>query len=77
MDRRTFVTLVAGTCLLEPLTVRVQQAGKVFMLGNDLRKRGYCNCGFNDAESGSGLPSHAGARQAASAIAGDRARLAQ
>ena len=33
MDRRTFITLVAGTCLLEPLAVRAQQAGKVFRIG--------------------------------------------
>ena len=34
MDRRTFVALVAGTCLLEPLAVRAQQqAGKVFRIG--------------------------------------------
>jgi putative ABC transport system substrate-binding protein len=33
IDRRTFVTLVAGTCLLEPLTVRAQQTGKVFRIG--------------------------------------------
>ena len=33
MDRRTFVTLVAGICLLEPLAVRAQQAGKVFRIG--------------------------------------------
>ncbi len=33
MDRRTFVTLVAGTCLLNPLAVRAQQAGKVFRIG--------------------------------------------
>ncbi|HEX9275159.1 MAG TPA: ABC transporter substrate-binding protein [Casimicrobiaceae bacterium] len=33
MDRRTFVTLVAGTCLLEPLAIRAQQAGKVFRIG--------------------------------------------
>ena len=33
MDRRTFVTLVAGTCLLDPLAVRAQQAGKVFRIG--------------------------------------------
>jgi putative ABC transport system substrate-binding protein len=33
MDRRTFVTLVAGTCLLEPLAVRAQLAGKVFRIG--------------------------------------------
>ena len=33
MDRRTFVTLVAGTCLLEPLAVRAQQTGKVFRVG--------------------------------------------
>jgi putative tryptophan/tyrosine transport system substrate-binding protein len=33
MDRRTFVTLVAGACLLEPLAVRAQQAGKVFKIG--------------------------------------------
>jgi ABC-type uncharacterized transport system substrate-binding protein len=33
MDRRTFVTLIAGTCLLEPLAVRAQQARKVFRIG--------------------------------------------
>ncbi len=33
MDRRTFVTFVAGTCLLEPLAVRAQQTGKVFSIG--------------------------------------------
>ncbi|HEX9275132.1 MAG TPA: ABC transporter substrate-binding protein [Casimicrobiaceae bacterium] len=33
MDRRTFVTLVASTCLLEPLAVRGQQPGKVFRIG--------------------------------------------
>lgn len=33
MDRRTFVTLAAGICLLEPLAVRAQQAGKVFRIG--------------------------------------------
>src|SRR5438477_7269753 len=33
MDRRTFVTLVAGTCLLEPLAVRAQQTGKVYRIG--------------------------------------------
>src|SRR5438094_5908320 len=33
MDRRTFVTLVAGTCLLEPLAVRAQQTGKVSRIG--------------------------------------------
>ena len=33
MDRRAFVTLVAGICLLEPLAVRAQQAGKVFRIG--------------------------------------------
>ena len=33
MDRRTFVTVVAGACLLEPLEVRAQQAGKVFSIG--------------------------------------------
>jgi len=33
MDRRTFVSVVAGTCLLEPLVVRAQQAGKVFRIG--------------------------------------------
>jgi len=33
MDRRTFVTLVAGTCLLEPFAVRAQQAGKIFRIG--------------------------------------------
>jgi putative tryptophan/tyrosine transport system substrate-binding protein len=32
-DRRTFVTLVAGTCLLGPLAVRAQQTGKVFRIG--------------------------------------------
>jgi hypothetical protein len=25
------------------------------LVGNDLCKRGYCYCGFNDAESGSGF----------------------
>ena len=30
MDRRVFVTLIAGTCLLEPFAVRAQQSGKVF-----------------------------------------------
>jgi len=33
MDRRAFVTLVADICLLEPLAVRAQQAGKVFRIG--------------------------------------------
>lgn len=33
MERRTFVTLVAGTCLLGPLAVRAQQTGKVFRIG--------------------------------------------
>ena len=33
MDRRTFVTLVAGTCLLESLAVRAQQTGKIFRIG--------------------------------------------
>jgi putative ABC transport system substrate-binding protein len=33
MDRRTFVTVVAGACLLEPLAVRAQQASKVFRIG--------------------------------------------
>jgi len=33
IDRRTFVTLVAGTCLLGPLAVRAQQTGKVFRIG--------------------------------------------
>ena len=33
MDRRTFVILAAGTCLLEPLAVRAQQTGKVFRIG--------------------------------------------
>jgi putative ABC transport system substrate-binding protein len=33
MDRRTFVTVVAGACLLEPLAVRAQHAGKVFRIG--------------------------------------------
>jgi putative tryptophan/tyrosine transport system substrate-binding protein len=33
MHRRTFVTLVAGACLLEPLALRAQQAGKVYRIG--------------------------------------------
>jgi putative ABC transport system substrate-binding protein len=33
MDRRTFVTLVAGTCLLEPLALRAQQTARVFRIG--------------------------------------------
>ena len=33
MDRRTFVILVAGTSMLEPLALRAQQAGKVFRIG--------------------------------------------
>ena len=33
MDLRTFVTLVAGACLLEPLAVRAQRVGKIFRIG--------------------------------------------
>ena len=33
IDRRAFVTLIAGTCLLDPLAVRAQQSGKVFKIG--------------------------------------------
>jgi len=33
MDRRTFVAIVAGTCLLEPLAVRAQQTGKISRIG--------------------------------------------
>jgi putative ABC transport system substrate-binding protein len=33
MDRRRFVALVAGTCLLGPLTVRSRQADEVFTIG--------------------------------------------
>jgi putative tryptophan/tyrosine transport system substrate-binding protein len=33
MDRRTFVTLVASTCLLEPLTVRAQPTGRIVRIG--------------------------------------------
>jgi putative ABC transport system substrate-binding protein len=33
MDRRTFVTVVAGTCLLEPLAVRAQRTGKIVKIG--------------------------------------------
>src|SRR5947208_418441 len=33
IDRRTFVTLIAGTCLLDPLAVRRQQTGKVLRSG--------------------------------------------
>ena len=33
MDRRTFATLVAGTCLLEPLALRAQQTGKIVRIG--------------------------------------------
>lgn len=33
MNRRAFVTLTAGTWLLEPLAVRAQQSGKVFRIG--------------------------------------------
>jgi putative ABC transport system substrate-binding protein len=33
MDRRAFVTLIAGTCLLDPLAIRAQQSGKVFRIG--------------------------------------------
>jgi hypothetical protein len=35
-----------------------------YRIRNDLRKRGCRYCGFNDAESGSGLLSHADARHA-------------
>jgi putative ABC transport system substrate-binding protein len=33
LDRRTFITLVAGTCLLEPLAVCAEQMSKVFRVG--------------------------------------------
>ena len=33
MDRRTFVTLAAGTCLLQPLEVRAQQTNRVIRIG--------------------------------------------
>ena len=33
IGRRKFVTIVASTCLLEPLTVRSQPVGKVFTIG--------------------------------------------
>jgi hypothetical protein len=33
MCRRTFVTLVAGTCLLGPFAVRAQHMGEVFRIG--------------------------------------------
>jgi len=33
MDRRTFVILIAGACLLEPLAGHAQQTGKVFRIG--------------------------------------------
>ena len=33
MDRRTFVTVVAGSCLIEPARVRAQPTGKVFRIG--------------------------------------------
>ena len=33
MDRRTFVTMVAGTCLLEPLAVRAQPTGRIIKIG--------------------------------------------
>jgi putative tryptophan/tyrosine transport system substrate-binding protein len=33
IDRRSFVTLVAGTCLLQPLAALAQQAGKVSRIG--------------------------------------------
>jgi putative tryptophan/tyrosine transport system substrate-binding protein len=33
MDRRAFVILVAGTCLLEPLAVRAQPTGKIVKIG--------------------------------------------
>ena len=37
MDRRVFVTLIAGTCLLEPFAVRAQQSGKVLRLDCSFR----------------------------------------
>jgi len=33
MDRRAFVIVVAGTCLLEPLAVRAQPTGKIVKIG--------------------------------------------
>lgn len=33
MDRRTWVIVFAGTCLLEPLSLRAQQAGKIVRIG--------------------------------------------
>jgi putative ABC transport system substrate-binding protein len=33
IDRRTFVSILAGICLLEPLAVRAQQAGKIVRIG--------------------------------------------
>ena len=33
MDRRTFVAVMAGACLLEPLAVRAQQTSKIFRIG--------------------------------------------
>ena len=33
MDRRAFVSLLAGLCLLEPFAARAQQSGKVFRIG--------------------------------------------
>ena len=33
VNRRTFVTLIAGTCLLGPLAVRAQQTGKIVRIG--------------------------------------------
>lgn len=33
MDRRTFVTLVAGSCLIEPVPVRAQPTGQVSRIG--------------------------------------------
>ena len=33
MDRRTFVTCAAGACLIEPLRVLAQPAGKVATIG--------------------------------------------
>src|SRR5512143_1287393 len=33
MDRREFVILVVGTCLLEPLAVRAQPTGKIVKIG--------------------------------------------
>ena len=33
MDRRTFVSLVAGTCLLDPFAVRAQTTGRVARIG--------------------------------------------